>query len=418
MTAWVTEFGPTKSELDACVQCGLCLPHCPTFRLTGKETASPRGRIQAMNAVADGVLPMDSTFEDIIGFCLGCRACEPVCPGMVPYGRLLEGTRAEITAQRPSFSRRVRAFAQGPALRSRFLLTLATWLLVVVQVLRLTGVVPARFRQATSGLRPLRGRGPASLGHRGGSGERGRAALLSGCVQDQWFRSTNAAAVELLEMAGYRVEAPRGQTCCGALAAHDGMAPQAASMAAVNTKALGGYDLVVATAAGCSAHLREYGDWAPGGDTVGDRALDITVAVAREIERGTLPTIGADMGEIAIQDPCHLRHAQRVVSEPRAILRAAGYRPVEIDSLGLCCGAAGAYTVLQSEASRELGNQKVDQIRSTGMSRVASANPGCEMQIRAAAAGSIEVAHPIEWYLQAVRSRSSGGIVAAVEKPS
>jgi glycolate oxidase iron-sulfur subunit len=418
MTAWVTEFRPTPDELDACVQCGLCLSHCPTFRLTGKETASPRGRIQAMNAVGDGVLAMDSTFEDIIGFCLGCRACEPVCPGMVPYGRLLEGTRAEIVEQRPSFSHRVRAFALGPLLASRWALTIGTWLLLFAQVLHLMVLIPTRFRRAVSGLRPLTRRGPSYLGYEGGSGARGRVALLTGCIQDQWFRATNAAAIELLEMAGFRVEAPSAQTCCGALAAHDGKAKQAADLAATNVSALVDYDMVVATAAGCSAHLREYGHWAPEGAAIGEVAVDITVAVAHEIEQGNLPRLHRDNGEIAIQDPCHLRHAQRVVEEPRAILVAGGYRPVEIDPLGLCCGAAGAYTVLQADASRQLGNQKADQIRSSGVSRVASANPGCEMQIRAAMEGSVVVAHPIEWYLEAVRSAADRGNVAAVEKPS
>jgi glycolate oxidase iron-sulfur subunit len=243
-------------------------------------------------------------------------------------------------------------------------------------------------------------------------------ALLTGCIQDQWFRSTNAAAIELLEMAGFRVEAPSAQTCCGALAAHDGKARQAAELAAKNVSALVDYDMVVATAAGCSAHLREYGHWSPEGAAIGEVAVDITVAVAREIERGNLPLLHQDNGAIAIQDPCHLRHAQRVVEEPRAILVAGGYRPVEIDPLGLCCGAAGAYTVLQPEASRQLGNQKADQIRSSGVSRVASANPGCEMQIRSAMEGSVVVAHPIEWYLEAVRSSVHSGNVAAVEKPS
>ena len=242
--------------------------------------------------------------------------------------------------------------------------------------------------------------------------------MLSGCIQDQWFQPVNQAAVALLERAGFRVEVPRGQTCCGALAAHDGQAPQARALAERNTEAFSGYDLVVATAAGCSAHLRDYGHWAPQGEELGSMALDVTVAVARAIEAGLLPRMAPGSGRMAIQDPCHLRHAQRVTAEPRLVLEAGGYEVVEIDPDGMCCGAAGLYTLLQPEASQELGNRKATQIRSTGVNRVASANPGCEMQLRSALGAGYEIAHPIEWYLQAISEQPRGGIVAAVEESS
>jgi glycolate oxidase iron-sulfur subunit len=406
---WVTDEHPTIEELNSCVQCGLCLPHCPTYRLTGRETASPRGRLQAMKAVHTGVVTVDQTFEEIIGFCLGCRACEPVCPGMVPYGRALEGTRAEIVAQRPTGSHRVRGWLLGSVLRSRRGLRLGTGALAALQSESLSKVAPRRLRRPISGLRRLRGQGRPAVGHTGGSGKSGTVALLTGCIQDQWFRPTNRAAIELLEMAGFRVEAPVAQTCCGALAAHDGKAPQARALAEVNVKAFSGYDTVVATAAGCSAHLSEYRHWAQEGETIGSRTVDITVAVARAIDAGLLPTLDAELGPIGVQDPCHLRHAQRVIDEPRFILRAAGYRVVEIDPAGMCCGAAGLYTVLQPEASEELGNRKADQIRSSGMTRVSSANPGCEMQLRSAVGRGVEIAHPIEWYLQAIKA--TGGVV-------
>ena len=240
--------------------------------------------------------------------------------------------------------------------------------------------------------------------------------MLAGCIQDQWFQPVNHAAVELLEMAGYRVEVPVGQTCCGALAAHDGKAPEAHQLAQRNTPVLSGYDLVVATAAGCSAHLRDYTHWADDGDAVGSTALDVTVAVAQAIESGLLPVVASVSGTIAIQDPCHLRHAQKVTVEPRLILGAAGYQVVEIDPTGMCCGAAGLYTILQPEASQELGNRKAAQVRSTGVKKVASANPGCEMQLRSALGEGFEIAHPIEWYLQAVTREDLGGIVAGLEE--
>lgn len=412
---WVTSEHPTTEELNSCVQCGLCLPACPTFRLTGRETASPRGRLHAMKAVHQGALSIDATFESIIDFCLGCRACEPVCPGLVPYGRALEGTRAEIVAQRPSTGHRARAFALGTVLGSRRSLGFGSWLLRVAQTLRLDRMAPKRFRRVAAGMRPLGGRPPRVVGHRGGSGAAGTVGLLTGCIQDEWFRPVNLAAVRLLEMAGYRVEAPEAQTCCGALAAHDGKAPEARELAEQNVSALAGYDLVVATAAGCSAHLRDYGHWSPRGNALAESAVDITVAIAGAIEDGRLPRLAPGSVKIAVQDPCHLRHAQRVVTEPRLILEAAGFEVVEIDPAAMCCGAAGLYTILQPEASKELGERKADQVRSTGVNLVASANPGCEMQLRAALGPRYEIAHPVEWYLQAITAAGAGGRVGAVE---
>lgn len=398
---WVTDIHPTTEELNACVECGLCLPVCPTFRLTGRETASPRGRLQAMTAVHEGLVDVDEAFAGILDFCLGCRACEPVCPGLVPYGRALEGARAEIVEQVPGRGNQ-RRWLLGVALGSRRLMRLGAWFLSVAQALHLTRLVPGRFSRLTKGLRSLSGRPGPTVGHVGGSGDAGTVGLLAGCIQDQWFRPVNHAAIRLLEMAGHRVSVPAAQTCCGALAAHDGKEAEARRLARRNTEAFDSHDLIVATAAGCSAHLAGYGHWADDGETIADGAMDITVAIARAIEDGRLPRLEPGRGRIAVQDPCHLRHAQRVTTEPRSILEAAGYEVVEIDDVALCCGAAGIYTVLQPEASAELGNQKADQVRSTGVTKVSSANPGCEMQLRSHLEANYTIAHPIEWYLRAV----------------
>lgn len=398
---WVTDIHPTTEELNACVECGLCLPVCPTFRLTGRETASPRGRLQAMTAVHEGLVDVDEAFAGILDFCLGCRACEPVCPGLVPYGRALEGARAEIVEQVPGRGNQ-RRWLLGVALGSRRLMRLGAWFLSVAQALRLTRLVPGRFSRLTKGLRSLSGRPGPTVGHVGGSGDAGTVGLLAGCIQDQWFRPVNHAAIRLLEMAGHRVSVPAAQTCCGALAAHDGKEAEARRLARRNTEVFDSHDLIVATAAGCSAHLAGYGHWADDGEAIADGTMDITVAIARAIEDGRLPTLEPGRGRIAVQDPCHLRHAQRVTTEPRSILEAAGYEVVEIDDVALCCGAAGIYTVLQPEASAELGNQKADQVRSTGVTKVSSANPGCEMQLRSHLGANYTIAHPIEWYLRAV----------------
>lgn len=399
MTAWVTEFRPTRAELSACVQCGLCLPHCPTFRLTGLETASPRGRLAAMSAVAAGVVELDADFEETMSFCLNCRACEAVCPSLVPYGRAMEGARAEVAVQRPRLGRKIRHFALGRLLPSRRLMALVTTLMTLTQRLRLQRLLPARLRSGFDGLRPIRARrSAASLRI---AGNLGRVGLLRGCVMDSWFGDVNRAAEVLLTRAGYEVISPAGQTCCGALAAHDGAMPEANRLARKNVEAFADFDLVVATAAGCSAHLREYNHFGDGEKLAGG-ARDVTEVVAGLIEAGHLPRLDRPRGDVAVQDPCHLRHAQRVIAAPRTILTAAGYSPVEVDPDGLCCGAAGIYSLLRPAAAAELGRRKADQVRASGATLVASANPGCELQLRSQLGASHRIAHPIELYLEAL----------------
>jgi len=400
---WVTEHHPEPAGLAACVQCGLCLPVCPTFRLTGRETASPRGRLQAMSAVADGVAEVDQKFEEILGFCLGCRACEPVCPGLVPYGALLEGSRAEITAQIPTVGRRVRRWILGRIVPSRQALSLITFLLRLMQQLRLSALVPGRLRRSVRGMRRL-SRSPSRS--YSSSDSPGTVGLLLGCVQEQWFSSVNTAAMELLTMAGHTVVVPSDQTCCGALAAHDGHADIADLLGERNVEAFANADLIVATAAGCSAHLT---------DALGSRAGDITTVVARAIDDGLLPVLKPTGEDVVVQDPCHLRHAQRVMAQPRRIVEAAGYQVLEIDDAGMCCGAAGLYSVLQPEASAELGEQKASRIRGLDSMVVTSANPGCEMQLRAFLGKNYQIKHPIELYLEAIKRSSSTANVAPVE---
>ncbi len=403
MTGWVTDVHPTREELDACVHCGLCLPHCPTFRLTGNEAASPRGRITAMRAVNDGVLSVDEDFEEMLGFCLGCRACEAVCPGLVPYGRLFEGARAEIAAQRPTLVSSLRRRVLGRVLPTRRLVETGSGVVRILQKMRrlLPGAVGARL----DGLRDLSDNPPSSLGRVAEPEGKPVATvgLLAGCVMDSWFGAVHHASIDLLRRAGYRVIVPRGQTCCGALAAHDGAAADAKRLAEVNRSAFAGVDIVVADAAGCSAHLADYRHWVDGG--IDAETKDITVVIAEAIADGRLPTLEGD-DPVVYQDPCHLRHAQRVTEEPRTIVRASGHRVTEIDPDGICCGAAGIYSVLRPRAAGELGTRKADQVRATGLTTVVSANPGCEMQLRTHLGDSYRVIHPVELYRERLLAES------------
>lgn len=402
--AWVTEFAPTPSELSACVQCGLCLPECPTFRLTGKETFSPRGRLMAMSAVADGVVPMDDAFGAILGSCLQCRACEVVCPSLVPFGRAMEGARIELAAQSPPRSQAVRHFFVGRVLASRMLLRVMT---VGARVARQTAVgkfLPKMMAKGLAGVRPLDQK-PIQRGvtHRAIGERLGQAGFLAGCVMDVWFSPVHVASIELLRRCGYDVIVPDNQTCCGALAAHDGDAKSAERLASVNVAAFSDVDLLVVDSAGCGAHLKEYEHWAgEPGASLSTKVRDVTEVVAEAITNGRLPISSSRRGRVAVQDPCHLRHVQRIIAEPRQIIAAAGYEPVEIDPDGRCCGAAGIYSLLQPELSAQLGENKAKQVRTVEASIVASANPGCEMQLRSYLGEGYTVVHPVELLWNAV----------------
>ncbi len=402
---WTTSEAPRPAELSACVDCGLCLPHCPTYRLTADETASPRGRIAAMRAVAAEVAPLDGVFEEMMSFCLQCRACETACPSLVPFGRAMEGSRAEVAAQRPDPARRLRHLVAGRLVSSPWLMRLATRAIGLARRTGLIRLFPIGVKTSVSGMRDVRRLSATVRGsvHLAQGEELGTAALLAGCVMDPWFGGVHEASIELLRRAGYRVVIPVDQTCCGALAAHDGDTRRARRLAARNVRALRGCDLVVSDAAGCSSHLKEYSEWAgDGGAIIADRTRDITQVVATAIESGRLPRMLGNRGAVAVQDPCHLRHAQRIVDQPRVILAAAGYQPVDLSD-DQCCGAAGLYSVLQPETSQALGANRAAQVRLGGSTVVASANPGCEMQLRAHLESWYRVAHPVELYWESFR---------------
>jgi len=222
----------------------------------------------------------------------------------------------------------------------------------------------------------------------------GTVALVAGCVMDAWFADVHTATIQVLRVAGLTVVVPDGQTCCGALAAHDGATAQAHRLEERNREAFAGFDVIVVDAAGCGAHLKD----------IGMAAVDVTELVADLVVADRLPTFSGGRGSVAVQDPCHLRHAQRVFDQPRQIVRAAGYEPVEIDIDGMCCGAAGLHGVLHRETSDELGRRKAEQVRATAAGIVVSANPGCEMQLRTHLGPSVRVLHPIELYWEALEA--------------
>ncbi len=379
---WTIAQPPVRLDLDSCVACGLCLPVCPTYRLTGDETASPRGRLAAIDAVDRGDAVVDERFGEIVGFCLQCRACETACPSMVPFGRIIESANAEVTATNSS---RVRKFAVATAVTSPVLLRSTS---IGVGLLQRLGI-PSR------GLRTLPVPNRTARGGSWGPEDAPTATLFIGCVADAWFSDIHKATIEVLLAAGYRVDAPKDQTCCGALAAHDGYVAEADRMAGTNHDALSSADLIVVNVAGCGAHLKSDTEF-------GSRVRDVNEVVAVAIADGRLPTLPQNGESVAVQDPCHLEHGQGIVDQPRAILEAAGYTVVEADAGGLCCGAAGTYLMDHPDTSAELGRKKARTVEGTGVTLVASANAGCEMQLRRFLDDGYKIRHPIEFYADAL----------------
>jgi glycolate oxidase iron-sulfur subunit len=386
-----------EDELVACVACGLCLPHCPTYRVTGLETASPRGRIAAMQAVDLHDAPLDATFERYMEECVQCRGCEAACPSSVPFGHLMEGARAALDEHRrptrPWARRAAEWLGYRLVLPRHWLLVAVSWLLAVAQRIRL---VPARLPVPRISLRslarPLRAREPA------GSAD---AFLFPGCVMDAWQRDTHRAVLRVMEAAGAHPALPgRGADCCGALHTHAGRVDEARRLARRVIASMPGDAPVVVDSAGCGAAMKDYGHLlgTPEAAAFAGRVQDFSEWLESQ---GSL-AVRATGRTVVVQDPCHLRHVQKAAGAVRVVL-APAYDTVDTDDDGLCCGAGGAYNALQPDLAAAIRDRKVAAIRRAAGGRadalVASANPGCAMQL---AAAGLDVRHPADLLAEAL----------------
>lgn len=375
-------------ELATCVGCGLCLPHCPTFRVTREEALSPRGRIAAMRAVELDDAPVTDEFVRFMDTCVQCRGCEPACPSGVPYGHLIESTRTALAASGRGTPRWQRAgFA---VLGHHRLLLVGSTVLALAQRLRL---VPKRLGLSRL---PVR-RGPAV------STTGTDAWLFTGCVMDAWQREVHRASARVLDALGVRYSVPgAGGACCGALHTHAGLAVQARRLGAATMASMPGDAPILVNSAGCGAALKDYGHLLGTAEarSFSDRVLDIHEFLAPRLAQldlvpGSSPVI--------IQDPCHLRHVQRTHGAVRAVVGAVA-RVVELDDEGLCCGAGGAYSALQPELAASIRDRKVDAISRAGGHLVASANPGCSMHL---AATGVSTVHPVQLLADALGAPGS-----------
>ncbi len=424
---WLEDLIETPDA--ACIKCGFCLPKCPTYRETGIESASPRGRIHLMKLVAKGHLqPAEITSQ--LDLCLGCRACETACPGGVKFGRLLEAGREQTLRQKTlarwPWQQRLlyaglltrlkrldllidilwlyQASGLRGLVRTSSLLRLFSGTLADTELM-LPDLPPPMIRQRLREQSPAAGR------------EQRRVGFLAGCVMRSVFATINAATVRVLANNRCRVIIPREVGCCGALHAHAGDLSAARSMAQHNIRVFEEYDFdaVVVNSAGCGAMLKEYGDLLEHDGLYAERAAAFSRKVKDISEFLAGLTLNRHMAmlplRVAYDDPCHLLHGQGISHEPRQLLQQIpGITLVPFKEADWCCGSAGTYNLTQPEMSRRLLERKMQHIAAVDPDVIATGNPGCLLQLGwgvKRAGLRAEVLHPIELLDRAYRRLST-----------
>jgi glycolate oxidase iron-sulfur subunit len=363
--------------LRTCISCGFCLSACPTYQDTRNEASSPRGRINLMRALEAGQLVEDDVREEL-SFCLGCRACEPVCPAGVKYGALLEHGRDAIGPARDPKLRGL-LLAVGSPRRTR----LAGRMMRMGQLLGLHRLAPSRALRAAGRAAPTVA-SPSSwrVRRRVGPVAGDPAALFLGCVGHVMFSGASHAACGTLATAGYCVTTPGEQGCCGALHAHNGDLDGARALADWTVRSFAGSEgPIVTTAGGCGAFMTDYGLLlgTPEATAFGARVRDYSTLLAGR----SLPALHAAPIRVAYQDSCHLRNGQKVMLEPRALLASLpGVEVVDLPSAGRCCGAAGTYALMRPDDSMRFLDVKLAEIAEAKVDAIVSGNPGCLLQFR------------------------------------
>lgn len=435
---------PDDADLLRCVHCGLCLNHCPTYRLTSMETESPRGRIFLIKELAEGKQVVSEAFEQHIGLCLNCRNCETVCPSGVRYSVLLEAARGEIVKEgRLSRSERLirwavfkqlfpypgrlNLVAGATGLYQRTVQPLVRGsgiLRLFGRVGEMEGMLPTRklrrynppkpkmrapeiegaYRsrhapsqsnshspdgpiQRTAQPHPRLGSSPRFLGARG-IASRGRVALFMGCLMRAGFANIHEATVRVLERNHYEVLVPAGQTCCAALHVHAGERDIARELAKQNIDLFmkEQWDAIVINAAGCGAQLREYAEIFRDDPEYAHKAEEFARRI-KDVSELLAPVIApkaslATRTRVTYQDACHLAHAQKIRVQPRQVIRQIGnVELVEMRASDRCCGSAGIYNVVHPEIADQLIDEKIINTRDTNAEIVVTGNIGCLLQL-------------------------------------
>jgi glycolate oxidase iron-sulfur subunit len=392
---------PSWELLSTCVHCGLCLNHCPTYKVLGMEMDSPRGRIYQVLQVNEGKMPMGDTFVQHIDRCLGCVACEIACPSGVKYGRIVERARAQIEQgyKRPFVQRVLRNFFYKKVIPNFRMLSFVASLMRFYQTSGMQTLVRKSGLLKLLGVADLDKLSPQidkefffdeigkvfpAIG-----AKRGTVAFVAGCINNVAFSHLNRATVNVLTQNGIEVHIPAGQGCCGALHAHAGLREEARELARHNINIFLGadYDAIVTNAAGCGSNMKEYDDLLENDPAYLGRAKEFKAKMKDVTEY--LAGIGLvapkrKIGKkVAYQDPCHLANAQRIRTQPRELLAAIGCELVELPHSDQCCGSAGVYNVSQNELSMKILEKKMEDVTSVSSDMLATANVGCMIQLRA-----------------------------------
>lgn len=423
MTTNFDPNNPPKPELiDTCVHCGFCLATCPSYRVIGKEMDSPRGRIYLMDAINRGEATIDETTTSHFDSCLGCLACVTTCPSGVEYDKLIAATRPQVernqTRSLPDRLIRSLIFNLFPYPNRLRPLLAPLWLyqkLGLSQLIRQTKLlqkVSPRLAAMEAILPKITN--PLTVDNLPevipAQGERRyRVGVILGCVQRLFFSPVNEATVRVLTANGCEVVIPKTQGCCAALPAHQGQEDRAQTLAKqmIDSFADTGVDAIIINAAGCGHTLKEYGHILADDSAYRDKAVKFSATV-KDVQEflseikltAKLSPITSDQLSIVYQDACHLLHGQKISLQPRQLLRQIpNVKLKEPIDASLCCGSAGVYNMLQPEVAAELGRQKAANLANTNAKLIASANPGCSLQIKqhlAAQKITLPLLHPIE----------------------
>jgi glycolate oxidase iron-sulfur subunit len=389
------------SATERCVKCGLCLPHCPTFALTGNEADSPRGRIRLMQLLDQTEIPLSSGLFTHLDQCLQCHACESMCPSKVPFSDLMDTARARLEAIRKrSFGQRLARRVGLAFAASRGLRRIGSRVIHAAQRLQLDKAA-LRLPLSTTARHSLLALAPAgdprSRPAPGNQSPAGRIQLFTGCTGDALDRTTLAASRRLLSRLGYAVDEPSGQGCCGALHQHNGELQTAAHLADINVAAFRGEDPVLCFASGCAARLQDYARYSNAAARLAQRSVDILGFLA---ERGKPAAGFAPLrARVALHLPCTHRN---VLQQTQAITEVLGWIPeldvITVNPDGGCCGAAGSYMLSQPDMSARLADGVADRIRDSRAGLLLTTNIGCALQLRATLAARqqpLEVLHPV-----------------------
>lgn len=418
------------------MHCGLCLPTCPTYSITKIERHSPRGRISLMRAIADGRLETSETFAEEMYFCLGCLACMSACPAGVNYAELFENARAEAEASKLLSSPKrnlIRRFTIYWLFMDHGRLQLAGRLIRLYQalglqaLLRSSGVLrwlPQRLQELeamTPAIQPRFTDELVAPVTRPRGAPRYRVAMLTGCAQDLIFSDINRDTVEVLARNGCEVFTPPNQPCCGSLHAHNGELELARELARQMIRVFPPeqFDAIITNAGGCGSHLRHYAKllehepaWRARARLWDSKVKDIHEWL---VQIGANPPAAdrAPAQTVTYHESCHLSHGQKITRQPRQILQLIpNLNLVELPESAWCCGSAGIYNIIQPETANELLERKLRHIRGTGAEVVATANPGCLLQLLNGARQrgmNLRIVHPVTLLAEAYRRAEGTG---------